>query len=241
MKEIVNPDGHVKAKDDEDDISENENEIKTSRELSPESSPKQTKSKSKKKYEDTRAWRKHHEEAIDKTDPNLYPKLWELSGLRGKVSLTPFISHIQDAHTIFDSNRRINFRNVSHVYHMAFYLGMEDLKYQYLTKKKIPFSPMSRLFMETEQQRREEDEIGLAVEEIKDYYERLKKKWISEEEYEKKEAKLVSNFTDPVLKRKVENAIEGLFADGEDIKVTNRLTMREWREKIKASRIRLVK
>ena len=185
------------------------------------------------------AWHKLHADAIDKTDKNLYPKLWDTKGPKGKISLSPFETLIQDAHQIFDSNRN-DFRNISHVYHLAFYRGMADLTYQYVIKKKAPISVMSQLMRDTEQQREEEDEIGRAVEYIKDCLERLQKGWITKEEYDEKEEKLISAFTDQRLKDKVKHAIESLYEWGEEGKSWNRIRMKEWRQKAKANKMKVV-
>ena len=48
--------------------------------------------KLKTRHNKCQPWHTFHREAIDKTDPSLYPSLYEVSGKKGKISLTPFES-----------------------------------------------------------------------------------------------------------------------------------------------------
>jgi hypothetical protein len=184
-------------------------------------------------------WHKLHAEAIDNTDPALYPKLWEQKGMKGKISLTPFEALISDAHQIFDCNRDI-FKNISQVYNLAFYRGMMDLQYQYVVRRGISISIMSKLLKDEEKQIDEENEVGRAIEYIKDCVDRLQKGWITEEEYLKKESNLISIFQPQRLADKVRGAINNLFENGEEGKSIRRLDMRKRREEAKRKNITVI-
>lgn len=185
-------------------------------------------------------WHELHRKAIDKTDPKLYPNLYETKGKKGKISLAPFESLLSDAEQALNLNKDY-FKNISHVYNLAFYRGMMDIQYQFVVKKgHKPSTIMSDFLRENERESEVENEILRALEYISREIDKVKKKLISTENYLKKEKSLIKKFEDNGLGERLRAAIDQLFADGEETKSSHRISAARSRAKAKEANIKVL-
>jgi hypothetical protein len=185
-------------------------------------------------------WHEKHRKAIDETDPASYPNLYETSGKKGKISLTPFESLISDAKQIFNLNPDY-FKNTAHVHNLAYYRGMMDLQYQFVVKKHgKPLTTMSQYLKETEHEREQENEIGRALEIIKEYVDKFNKGIITESMYEEKELNLIKIFEKIGLGNRLKTAIDNLFNEGEIQKSRDRLAIKRKRDDAKSKNIKVL-
>lgn len=185
-------------------------------------------------------WHELHRKAIDKTDPKLYPNLYETKGKKGKISLAPFESLLSDAEQILNLNKHY-FKNISHVYNLAFYRGMMDLQYQFVVKKgQKAATIMSDFLRENEREAEIENEISRALGYISGEVDKVKKKLISTENYLKKEKNLLKRFQENGLGERLASAIDQLFTDGEEAKSSHRISAARSRAKAKEANIKVL-
>lgn len=185
-------------------------------------------------------WHELHRKAIDKTDPKLYPALYELKGKKGKISLSPLESLQSDAEQIFNLNRNY-FKNISHVHALAHYRGMVDLQYQFVVKKtNKPKTIISEFLEETELEREIDSEIERALFIISTEVDKVKKKVKSNDSYLKIEQKLLHKFDKVGLGDRLRSAIDELFESGENGKSANRVRVARHREKAKSLDIKVL-
>ena len=185
-------------------------------------------------------WHKLHRKAIDNTDPNLYPALYEIKGKKTKISLAPLESLQSDAEQIYNLNRNY-FKNISHVHALAHYRGMADLQYQFVVKKGGKARTIvSEFLAETELEREIDSEIERALAIISAEVDKVKKRVNSRDSYLKIEQKLLHKFEKVGLGERLRSAIDELFENGEEDKSANRVRVSRHREKAKALNIKVL-